>query len=229
MWPLILASLILGLAIAVMFKLAGEHPVAKVPLRTTAGRVRAVCKSQQHVFSKAPIPAINLIKGLGVEGDCHLGRTVQHRSRLHIRPVPANLRQVHLIHSELFEQLSVPTSTEDKAHIINPGDLGENITTEGVDLLSLGEGTKLHFFNDGTSGGEEDHPIVRITGLRNPCPQIQKFQSGLQEKCLVRDEQRNIVARKAGVMSVVEVGGCVMTGAKIVVEQPTVHVPLLCV
>ncbi|KAJ6788744.1 hypothetical protein PWT90_07971 [Aphanocladium album] len=253
MWPLLFANLVLLVVFIVITRRIHKRPsvitapTSSVPSSTkaaatksTLGRVLAVCKSQEHVFSKTPLPSIYLIAGLGVEGDCHLGRTVQHRSRKHIRPVPVNLRQVHLIHSELFHQLSSQANPEDEAHIVKPGDLGENITTQGIDLLSLGEGTRLHFLD--SSGDDEDdddhtprrlrqhqHPVVRVTGLRNPCPQIQKFQRGLQEKCLVRDAQGNVVERKAGVMSVVEVGGHVTIGSKIVVEAPAVHIPLSCV
>jgi len=110
---------------------------------------------------------------------------------------------------------------------VKPGDLGENITTKEVELLELGSGTRLVFVN----GGEEQDKsaVVRITGLRNPCPQIDKFQKGLKEGCLLRDEERNVVGRKAGVMGVVEVGGVVRVGARILVKCPAVFESLECV
>jgi len=192
-------------------------------LKPNAGTptVLSVSLSPTHVFSKQPTSSINLIAGLGVEGDCHLGTTVQHRSRLHIRPVPANLRQVHLVQNEILGQFHV-----------KPCDIGENITTVGIDLLALGQGTKLHFLPMGSQGDirtADAHPVVVITGLRNPCPQIEKFKKGLQEKFVVRDAQRNIIGRKAGVMSTVEVGGQVQPGMKIVVEEPATFVNLECV
>jgi MOSC domain-containing protein YiiM len=172
------------------------------------------------------VDSITLLVNLGVEGDAHCGVTVQHRSRLHIKPPPPNLRQVHLIQSDLFREFEQEQDV--KLYTVQPGDLGENITTEGLDLLALGEGTRLHFVNP-DSKGESEHPIVRVTGLRNPCSQISNFQKGLQERCLVRDAGRNIVERKAGIMSVVEVGGIVMKGAKIMAEMPEIYEALSCV
>ncbi|KAJ9661172.1 hypothetical protein H2198_002116 [Neophaeococcomyces mojaviensis] len=177
--------------------------------------------SAEHTFTKQSVSAINLIEGLGVEGDCHLGKNVQHRSRLHIQPPPANLRQVHLIQNEIL------ISNELKA-----AEIGENITTQGVDLLSLGKGTKLHFLDPLVA--EEvamaaKHPVVTVTGLRNPCPQIEKHRKGLQEVFVERDDERKIVGRKAGVMSTVTTGGRVIPGMKIVVEGPAEHEPLACV
>lgn len=110
---------------------------------------------------------------------------------------------------------------------IQPGDLGENVTTQGLRLLERSRGTKLHFLPPSTSPVEgtiaetPDHPIVVLTGLRNPCPQIHKFRSGLQEKFIVRDEERRIIERRAGVMSTVEVGGVIEVGMQILVEEPT--------
>jgi MOSC domain-containing protein YiiM len=190
------------------------------------GTVLSVSVSSDHVFSKPPVESINLLANLGVEGDAHCEVTVQHHSRLHIKPPPPNRRQVHLIQSDLFREFE--QEQDGKSYTVQPGDLGENITTEGLDLLALGVGTRLHFFNpDG--GGESAHPIVRVTGLRNPCPQISNFKKGLQERCLVRDGSRNIVERKAGIMSVVEVGAVIMKGAKIMVEMPEMYEALPCV
>jgi MOSC domain-containing protein YiiM len=115
---------------------------------------------------------------------------------------------------------------------LKPSDIGENITTHGVDLLALSKGTKLHFLPAGSSKDIKAagaHPVLIVTGLRNPCPQIEKFRKGLQEKFVVRDANRNIVARKAGVMSVVKVGGKVDVGMELVVETPETFVALECV
>jgi len=190
------------------------------------GTVLSVSVSSDHIFSKPPVESITLLANLGVEGDAHCGVTVQHRSRLHIKPPPPNLRQVHLIQSDLFREFE--KEQDGKSYTVQPGDLGENITTEGLDLLALGVGTRLHFFNP-ESDDKDEHSIVRVTGLRNPCPQISNFQKGLQERCLVRDAGRNIVERKAGIMSVVEVGGVVMKGGKIMAEIPEMYEALPCV
>ncbi len=190
--------------------------------------VLSVSLSKEHTFSKTPVCSITLLTDLGVEGDCHNGPTVQHRSRLHIKPTPINLRQVHLIQSEILEGFGV-----------RPADLGENITTTGIDLLALGKGTRIHFLPaSSVTGGDvhgdgadapQPHAIIRVTGLRNPCPQIEKFRCGLQEKFIVRGEQREIVDRKAGVMSIVEVGGTVEPGMRLIVENASEFEPLGCV
>ena len=112
---------------------------------------------------------------------------------------------------------------------MEPGQLGENITTVGIDLLGLSKGTRLHFLNDVEAGLDQDHAVVTVTGLRNPCPQIDKFQKGLRERCLLRDENRNVAGRKAGIMSIVEVSGEVKRGARIVVEEPAEFGVLECV
>jgi MOSC domain-containing protein YiiM len=182
--------------------------------------VTDVSLSTTHVFTKASVPSITLVKDLGVLGDCHYGATVQHRSRLHIKPPPPNLRQVHLIGCELFEELAATEDSNGIKHEVKPGDLGENITTRGLDLHALGTGTLLHFLPCDLVDLTVGHPVVRITGLRNPCPQIEKFQKGLRERCLVRDTSRSIVDYKGGIMGVVEKGGDVKPGSKIVVEEP---------
>lgn len=185
------------------------------------GTVIATAISSEHRFTKQAVPSINLLPGLGIEGDCHAGETVQHRSRLHIRPAPANLRQVHLIGRETLDQ-----------HDLVPGQIGENITTSGIDLLKLGKDTRLHFIQPNTDEGsalEQEHPIVTVTGLRNPCPQIEKHRKGLQEVFIERDSERKIVGRKAGIMSTINAGGVVMPGMRIVVEEPAVYEALGCV
>lgn len=195
--------------------------------------VLSVSLSTTHRFSKTPQASITLIANLGVDGDCHGGHNAQHRSRLHITPAPRNLRQVHLIHAELFTEFHVPDQSGGTSYTVTPSQLGENITTTGIDLLGLSAGTKLHFLPAGqgaavmASSGE--HPIVAVTGLRNPCPQIDHFQKGLKERCLVRDGTNAVVARKAGIMGVVDVGGVVEAGQCIIVERPETFIALECV
>lgn len=174
-------------------------------------RVVAVHRSSVHAFSKDAEDAIHLLEGLGVEGDAHAGQTVKHRSRVRRDPSQPNLRQVHLMHSELFAELM------ELGFPVWPGDLGENITTEGLDLLALPRGTRLQF-----DGGA----FVEITGLRNPCAQIDGFQPGLMQAVLGRDDAGNLV-RKAGVMGIVLASGVVKAGAGIQVFLPVApHQPL---
>ena len=166
--------------------------------------VIAVAASPRHRFSKPPALQITLIAGLGVLDDAHAGATVKHRSRVARDPAAPNLRQVHLIHAELLEELAR------KGFSVAPGDLGDNITTRGIDLVGLAENSLLRI---GPSA------VVRITGLRNPCSQIDKFQRGLMAATLGCDASGDIV-RKAGVMGVIVAGGEVMPGDMIVAERP---------
>jgi MOSC domain-containing protein YiiM len=173
--------------------------------------VTAVSQSTAHEFSKQSQQSIRLIAGLGVEGDAHSGKTVQHRSRVARDPSQPNLRQVHLIHAELHDAL------QSAGFCVSPGDMGENITTRGVDLLGLPTGTRLSL---GTSA------VVEVTGLRNPCPQLDAFQPGLLAAVLGRDTEGNLI-RKAGVMGTVVVGGEVRPNDPIrVVLPPEPHEPL---
>lgn len=173
--------------------------------------VVAVGKSNEHSFTKPLCSSITLIAGLGVEGDAHLGKTVKHRSRVKRDPDQPNLRQVHLMHSELHDELNAVGFN------VAAGDLGENVTTRGLDLLTLPHGTRLHLGNDA---------IVEVTGLRNPCVQIERFQSGLLGACVDRDAAGNVI-RKTGVMTVVIAGGEVCPGDAIrVVLPPEPHQPL---
>ena len=169
-----------------------------------APSVRAVHASTLHSFSKFTEPAIRLVAGLGVEGDAHAGTTVKHRSRVARNPQAPNLRQVHLLHAELFDELMAA------GFAVWPGELGENITTHGIDLLGLPTGTRLHL---------GDEAIVELTGLRNPCSQIDRFQPGLTANVLERDANGALV-RKAGVMAVVRRGGVVRAGDAISVQLP---------
>ncbi|HEY4205144.1 MAG TPA: MOSC domain-containing protein [Xanthobacteraceae bacterium] len=173
--------------------------------------VTAVSLSKGHHFSKPNTLEIRLLTGLGVAGDAHMGETVKHRSRVARDPTQPNLRQVHLLHEELFDELRGRNFT------VTPGDMGENVTTRGVDLLGLPTGTRLHI---GSSA------VVEVTGLRNPCIQIDRFQKGLMAATLDKDEDGNLI-RKAGVMSVVLAGGDVRAGDAIKVVLPDgPHQPL---
>ncbi len=175
------------------------------------GVVMAVSRSPTHSFSKPNAGSIRLVAGLGVDGDAHQGATVKHRSRLAKFGDTPNLRQVHLIHAELFDELRAAGFT------VSAGQMGENITTRGLDLLGLPAGTRLHL------GSEA---IVEVTGLRNPCRQLDKFQPGLMAATLARDDAGNLV-RKAGIMGVVLEGGAVRDGDPIRVElPPEPHPPL---
>jgi MOSC domain-containing protein YiiM len=164
----------------------------------------AVARDGRHAFSKPTCLSIRLTKGLGVEGDAHAGTTVKHRSRVARDPTTPNLRQVHLIHAELFDEMRAA------GFQVAPGELGENVTTQGLDLLELPTGTRLHL---GTSA------VVEVTGLRNPCIQIDRFQKGLMAATLGRASDGSII-RKTGVMSVVLAGGDVAPGDAIGVEFP---------
>jgi hypothetical protein len=158
----------------------------------------------KHRFSKAPAERIELVAGLGVDGDAHAGATVKHRSRVRWNKNQPNLRQVHLMHAELFDELA------EQGYAIKPGDLGENVTTRGLDLLNLPTGTIL------TLGPEAE---IEITGLRNPCVQLDRFQPGLLKQVLGQDENGNVI-RKAGIMGVVRHGGQVTPADPITVRLP---------
>lgn len=176
-----------------------------------SGIVAAVSSNGEYSFTKPNRDSITLLAGLGVEGDVHAGVTVKHRSRVAQDPTQPNLRQVHLIHEELF------TDVSREGFEVAPGDLGENITVRGIDLLGLPVGTLLRL------GSEA---VVEVTGLRNPCLQIDAFQNGLLKQVVGRDEAGNVV-RKAGIMSVVKAGGAVHPGDTITVELPAEpHRPL---
>jgi MOSC domain-containing protein YiiM len=175
------------------------------------GIVEAVSRSATHTLSKPNAAGITLREGLGVDGDAHLGATVQHRSRVARDPHQPNLRQVHLIHAELHDELRAA------GFRVAAGQMGENITTRGLDLLGLPAGARLHL---GSAA------VVAITGVRNPCAQLDRIQEGLLAAVLDRDAQGNLV-RKAGVMGVVLTGGTVRPGDPIRVELPPApHRPL---
>ena len=168
-------------------------------------RVVSVSRDGSHRFSKSVVDEVLLVEGWGIDGDAHAGTTVQHLSRVARDPSQPNLRQVHLIHEELFDEVA------EVGFHVGPGQLGENVTTRGVDLLGLPTGTLLHLGDDA---------CVRVTGLRNPCQQINGFEPGLLREVLGRDED-GAVERKGGVMAVVVTGGVVRHGDGIRVELPT--------
>ena len=166
--------------------------------------VVAVSCAAGHEFSKQPRPAIKLIAGQGVEGDAHAGVKVQHLSRIRHDPDAPNLRQVHLIHAELHDALNA------KGFHLEPGDMGENITTRGIDLLALPVNTRLHL---------GPMAIVEVKGLRNPCAQLDGFQKGLMAATLDKDADRHII-RKAGIMGIVIASGEVRPGDTVRIELP---------
>lgn len=168
------------------------------------GIVAAVSRNPTHSFTKANADSIRLVAGLGVEGDAHQGATVKHRSRIARFADAPNLRQVHLIHAELFDELRAA------GFAVSAGQMGENVTTRGLDLLGLPAGARLRL---------GDAAVVEVTGLRNPCRQLDSFQPGLMNATLERDEAGNLV-RKAGIMAIVREGGEVREGDAITVEMP---------
>lgn len=172
--------------------------------------VLGVHVSPRHTFSKPDVEMIKLLEGLGVEGDAHCGVTVKHRSRVAVDPSQPNLRQVHLIHAELFDDL------KNAGFSVGPGALGENITTRGIDLLGLPVGARL-IIGDA---------VIAVTGLRNPCQQINDLQPGLLKQVVHTDAAGN-VKRLSGIMGTVARGGAVTAGDEITVElPPQPHFPL---
>tara|TARA_B100002003_G_scaffold214525_1_gene212822 strand:+ start:45 stop:584 length:540 start_codon:yes stop_codon:yes gene_type:complete len=167
------------------------------------GVVIAVCLDDQHNFSKNVRDSINLVEGVGVEGDAHSGKLVQHRVLQSRDPSQPNLRQVHLLDIELLDEL------QSLGHNLNPGDMGENITTKGINLVELPLGTLLHLGETVT---------LEVTGLRNPCPLIEEYKTDLYK--MFRDDKRNLI-RKAGIMSVVLKAGSIISNDVVTVELPS--------
>jgi MOSC domain-containing protein YiiM len=173
--------------------------------------VTAVSRNEAHTFSKAQVQSIRLLAGLGVEGDTHKGITVQHRSRVARDPSQPNLRQVHLIQAELFDELA------EHGFSVAPGDMGENVTTRGVNIVDLPLGTRMQL---GSTA------VIELTGLRNPCTQLNAFQPGLMAATLARAADGELI-RKAGVMAVVLTSGEVHAGDTIhITLPPAPHRPL---
>lgn len=168
------------------------------------GSVKALHLSQEHGFSKQPVGEVELIAGVGIAGDAHAGPLVQHRSRIAADPSQPNLRQVHLIAAELFDVLAAA------GHQVSPGDLGENVTTEGIDVHDLTVGSVIRL-------GET--ALVAVTGLRNPCAQIEAFQPGLLRQVSYRDDD-GVLVRRAGIMGVVVLGGTVRVEDRLEVQPP---------
>ncbi|TAK12785.1 MAG: MOSC domain-containing protein [Anaerolineae bacterium] len=170
----------------------------------TTPTILAVARSGGHSFSKDPCDEIHLLAGLGVEGDAHSGKTVQHLSRVKKDPTQPNLRQVHLIHAELIDELQAA------GFVVGPGVMGENITTRGIDLLGLPAGARLRL---------GDTAEIELAGLRNPCVQLDRYEDGLMAATLEKDESGNLI-RKAGVMAIVLEGGIVRPGDLIRIALP---------
>ena len=174
------------------------------PVSRHPASVAAVNVSNTHTFSKSECHSLELLVGLGVKGDAHCGATVKHRSRVQADPTQPNLRQVHLLQLELIESLQT------QGFRVAPGVMGENITTQGIDLLSLPLGTQLQF---------ADRALITITGLRNPCAQLNNYQKGLTQAVLERGLDGELI-RKAGVMGVVSIAGNVCVGDAITMNLP---------
>ena len=174
-------------------------------------KVVSLSKDSSHRFSKEVCTALTFLPGLGIEGDAHCGKTVQHRSRVKADPTQPNLRQVHLLQAELL------TGLREQGFDVEAGTIGENVLTSGLDLLALPRDTLLML------GAEV---VLQVTGLRNPCAQLDGYQAGLTCAVLDRDAQGNLI-RKAGIMAVVVKGGVVRTGDPLSVElPPEPHKPL---
>jgi hypothetical protein len=177
--------------------------------------VIAVSSSPAYTFSKPNLPSVNLVAGIGVEGDAHSGPLIRHRDLVNQDPTQPNLRQVLLIQQEIFESLA------ERGHEVGAGHLGDNITTQGLDLHALPTGTRLRL---------GDTAVVELTGLRQPCPQIDDFQNGLTTVLRHRDAEGDMV-QAAGVMSIVLDGGTVKPGDRIELDvppephQPLVYIP----
>jgi MOSC domain-containing protein YiiM len=187
-----------------MIDFVSEHANGTRAVDIADARVVSVSRDAKHHFSKVNCDSITLLTGLGVEGDAHMGVTVKHRSRVRRDPTQPNLRQVHLIHAELIDGL------QEQGFAVSAGAIGENITTRGIDLLALPRGSRLRI---GATA------IIEVTGLRNPCIQLDKFQRGLMAATLGRDAQGRPV-RKAGIMGVVLAGGVVCANDIIEVTFP---------
>ena len=169
------------------------------------GLVLAVAARDGHGLGKTPCWAIKLVAGEGVEGDAHRGVTVKHRSRVAKDPSQPSLRQVHLIHAELLDELA------SKGFEVTAGQLGENILTHRIDLLALPAGTHMVF----PSGAQ-----LKITGLRNPCHQINGHTPGLMDALLDKADDGSLI-RKGGVMAVVLEGGLVSVNDDVKIVFPS--------
>ena len=168
--------------------------------------VISVSMCSTHGFSKSPTSYIYLLRNQGVQSDAHCSPT----------PNSNNLRQVHLVASELFSELSKPDH-KGRSYLLSPGAFGENITTQNIDLINLAEGTKLHF------GDHDGHAVVRVTGLRDPRKRLEEWPKGLLDRCALKNKRGVVVGRKVGIMGIVEVEGYIQPGYQIYVEKPKSH------
>lgn len=176
-----------------------------------SGFVVGVSRDSEHRFSKAAVDSIRVIEGFGVEGDAHAGKTIQHLHPMRLDPTRPNLRQVHLIQFELYDEL------RDLGYDVSPGQLGENVTTRGVDLLALPQRTRLQVGPDA---------VLEVTGLRSPCHQINDFRPSLLKQ-VIHTEEDGTVVRRTGVMSIVLTGGPIRPDDTITVVLPDGdHTPL---
>lgn len=182
----------------------GTQPEAPTAELATIGKVLAVSRDSRHRFSKPPVLSITLLAGLGVEGDAHAGALVQHTYLVNKNPAMPNLRQVHLIPSELYAEMAP------RGFVIHPGGMGENITTSGLDLAHLPLGTRLSLGADA---------VIEVTGQRMPCLHIDKFQQGLRREMIERGADGS-VSFKSGIMGIVLAGGEVIPGDAIRVTLP---------
>jgi len=198
---LLWASTFSRTGLRVLEESGGTTTATETSART--GVVAAVSRSAVHEFTKPNVDSIELIAGLGVHGDAHFGETVQHLVRVREDPTKPNRRQVHLIHGELHDELKALGLS------VGPGEMGENITTRGLDLLGLPVGTRLQVGQDA---------VVEITGLRTPCKQIERFRTGLLA-AVSQDASGNLFF-KSGIMGIVVHGGIVKAGDAIRVELP---------
>lgn len=187
------------------------HRAGRYAERMTA-RIIAVGRSERHTITKPERDSVTLVEGWGIEGDAHAGKTVMHRYDRKRNPAAANLRQVHLIHSELFDELA------EEGFVVKPGQMGENLTTRGIDLLSLSRGTVLGLGNSAR---------IMVTGLRHPCSLIDKVTQPGVMKATLEKRSDGTLGRKAGVMAVVTAGGVVRPGdAVTIIDTPCDFVPL---
>ena len=176
---------------------------------TTEGIVAGVFVSGGHTFSKSERYSVTLLQGLGIEGDAHCGSTVQHLSDRKKNSTRSNLRQLHLIQSELIEELNAT------GFDVRPGDLGENITTGQIDLPALPQGTLLRI---------GDTAVVEITGLRTPCFKIERFRKGLRS-AVTEHRHGGPATLKGALMAIVVAGGVVNRDDRIgVIIPPAVRI-----
>jgi MOSC domain-containing protein YiiM len=167
-------------------------------------QVTSVSLNPLHTFSKRPVPEIRILAHHGVEGDAHAGEKVQHLYRVRKNPNAPNLCQVHLIAEEFLEELRTQNFP------IEPGQLGENIIVRSLDLCSLSVGATLRLGSDA---------LIEITGLRDPCNQLNTLRPGLMKACLARSLDGTLI-RKAGVMAIALVSGSVRPGDPIHLTLP---------